>query len=60
MHIEPQIEEEDLVTIVEKEKFDAEKKTIIVTDRFRTIEKLLRCDSLEDCLCQGEGDFARP
>jgi len=47
-------EDEDLVTIVEKEKMDTEKKVVIVTDRFRTVEKILNCDNLEDFLIQGK------
>ena len=41
------------VTIVEKEKFDVEKKIVTVTDKFRTVEKILSCDNLEDFLIQG-------
>ena len=41
------------VTIVEKEKFDVEKKVVTVTDKFRTVEKILSCDNLEDFLIQG-------
>ena len=32
---------------------DTEKKVVIVTDRFRTVEKILNCDNLEDFLIQG-------
>ena len=41
------------VTIVEKEKFDIQKKTVIVTDKFRTVEKILACENLKDFLAQG-------
>ena len=41
--------------MVEKEKFDVEKKVVTVTDRFRTVEKLLLCENLPDFLLQGNG-----
>lgn len=54
VHVDPEEEEEeDLVTIVEKEKFDIQKKTVIVTDKFRTVEKILACENLKDFLAQG-------
>ena len=39
---------------MEKEKIDLEKKVVMVTDKFRTVEKLLYCDNLEDFLAQGK------
>ena len=51
-------EDEELVTVVEKEKFDVEKKAVTVTDRFRTVEKLLMCENLQDYLLQG--NVSRP
>ena len=48
-----------MVTVVEKEKFDVEKKAVTVTDRFRTVEKLLMCESLQDFLLQGNGSQPR-
>ena len=53
-------DDEDLVTIVEKEKIDIEKKVVMVTDRFRTVEKLLYCDNLQDFLVQGNLKFSFP
>ena len=44
-----------MVTVVEKEKFDVERKAVTVTDRFRTVEKLLLCENLPDFLLQGNG-----
>ena len=41
------------VTIVEKEKFDGERKVLTITDKFRTVEKILSCVTLEDFLLQG-------
>ena len=52
-------EDEELVTVVEKEKFDVEKKAVTVTDRFRTVEKLLMCENLQDFLLQGNGSQPR-
>ena len=46
-------EDEELVTVVEREKIDLDKKGIIVTDKYRTVEKMLMPDSLEDFLNQG-------
>ena len=48
-------EDEELVTVVEKEKFDVERKAVMVTDRFRTVEKVLLCENLQDFLIQGKG-----
>ena len=45
--------------MVEKEKFDVEKKAVTVTDRFRTVEKLLMCENLQDFLLQGNGSQPR-
>lgn len=42
------------VTIVEKEKFDGERKVLTITDKFRTVEKILSCVTLEDFLLQGK------
>lgn len=55
VHVEPEENEEDddLVTIVEKEKFDVERKVLTITDKFRTVEKILSCVTLEDFLLQG-------
>ena len=47
-------DDEELVTVVEKEKVDAERKVVIVTDNFRTVEKMLMPDNLQDFLNQGE------
>ena len=52
-------EDEELVTVVEKEKFDVEKKAVTVTDRFRTVEKLLMCENLQDFLLQGNDSQSR-
>ena len=46
-------EDEELVTVVEKEKVDVDKKIIIVSDKYRTVEKMLMPDNLEDFLNQG-------
>lgn len=46
-------EDEELVTVVEKEKFDVKKKAVTVTDRFRTVGKVLLCENLQDFLLQG-------
>ena len=46
-------EDEEQVTVDEREKIDVDKKGIIVTDKFRTVEKILMPDSLEDFLNQG-------
>ena len=46
-------EDEELVTVVEKEKIDVDKKIIIVSDKYRTVEKMLMPDNLEDFLNQG-------
>ena len=46
-------EDEELVTVVEKEKIDVDKKVIIVTDKYRTVEKMLMPDNLDDFLNQG-------
>ena len=48
-----------MVTVVEKEKFDVERKAVTVTDRFRTVEKLLLCENLPDFLLQGKGSQPR-
>ena len=45
--------------MVEKEKFDVEKKAVTVTDKFRTVEKLLFCENLQDFLLQGKGSQPR-
>ena len=42
------------VTIVEKEKIDGERKVLTITDKFRTVEKILSCVTLEDFLLQGK------
>ena len=47
-------DDEELVTVVEKEKIDVERKVVIVTDKFRTVEKMLMPDNLQDFLNQGE------
>jgi hypothetical protein len=47
-------EDEELVTVVEKEKMDVEKKAVIVTDKFRTVEKVLMPENLQDFLTQGK------
>ena len=47
-------DDEELVTVVEKEKIDVERKVVIVTDKFRTVEKVLMPDNLQDFLNQGE------
>ena len=46
-------DDEELVTVVEKEKIDVEKKAVIVTDKFRTVEKMLMAENLQDFLNQG-------
>ena len=38
---------------MEKEKIDVEKKAVIVTDKFRTVEKMLMAENLQDFLNQG-------
>jgi len=54
VHVEPDEEdEEDLVTIVEKDKIDVEMKVVTITDKYRTVEKILSCENLEDFLVQG-------
>lgn len=54
VHVEPiDSDEEEVVTIVEKEKVDLAKKLVVVTDKFRTVNKNLEVDSLKDFLCQG-------
>ena len=52
-------EDEELVTVVEKEKIDVDKKVVIVTDKFRTVEKMLMPENLQDFLNQGKlmGDY---
>ena len=47
-------DDEELVTVVEKEKIDVERKVVIVTDKFRTVEKMLMPENLQDFLNQGE------
>ena len=47
-------DDEELVTVVEKEKIDVDRKVVIVTDKFRTVEKVLIPDNLQDFLNQGE------
>ena len=47
-------EDEELVTVVEKEKIDVDKKVVIVTDKFRTVEKMLMPENLQDFLNQGK------
>ena len=42
------------VTIVEKDKIDVEKKVVTITDKYRTVEKILSCENLEDFLVQGK------
>ena len=55
VHVEGgESDDEELVTIVEKEKIDVEKKAVIVTDKFRTVEKLLMSENLKDFLNQGK------
>ena len=55
VHVEAcESEDEELVTVVEKDKIDIEKKVVIVTDKFRTVEKMLMPDNLEDFLIQGK------
>ena len=39
--------------MVEKEKLDVERKAVMVADRFRTVEKVLLCENLQDFLIQG-------
>lgn len=46
-------DEEEVVTIVEKEKLDSAKKVLIVTDKHRTVTKFLEAESLEDFVNQG-------
>jgi len=46
-------DEEEVVTIVEKEKLDSEKKMLVVTDKHRTVTKFLEAESLEDFIGQG-------
>ena len=41
------------MTVVEKEKIDNEKKAVIVTDKFRTVEKMVMSENLLDFLNQG-------
>ena len=54
VHVEPgDSEDEELVTVVEKEKLDIEKKVLTVQDKFRTVEKVLMVENLEDFLLQG-------
>ena len=54
LHIDgAESEEEELVTVVEKDKRDIGKNAIIVTDKYRTMEKILMSGSLEDFLNQG-------
>ena len=45
---------ESVVTVVEKEKIDVDRKVVIVTDKYRTVEKVLMPDNLQDFLNQGE------
>ena len=47
-------DDEELVTVVEKDKIDVERKVVIVTDKFRTVEKVLMPHNLQDFLNQGE------
>ena len=42
------------MTIVEKDKIDVEKKVVTITDKYRTVEKILHCENLEDFLVQGK------
>lgn len=46
-------DEEEVVTIVEKDKLDPAKKILIVTDKHRTVTKFLEAESLEDFVIQG-------
>jgi len=46
-------DEEEVVTVVEKEKTDSAKKIVVVTDKHRTVIKYLEVESLEDFIMQG-------
>ena len=54
-------EDEELVTVVEKEKIDVDRKVVIVTDKFRTVEKMLMPENLQDFLnqCKLMGDYVQ-
>ena len=47
-------EDEELVTVVEREKIDVDKKVVIVMDKFRTVDKMLMPENLQDFLNQGK------
>ena len=39
---------------LEREKIDVDKKVVIVTDKFRTVDKMLMPENLQDFLNQGK------
>ena len=45
------------MTIVEKDKIDVEMKVVTITDKYRTVEKILSCENLEDFLVQGKVQY---
>ena len=52
-------DDEELVTVVETEKIDVDRKVVIVTDKYRTVEKVLMPHNLQDFLNQGEKSFCK-